>query len=224
MTTFTKTLAEAAAWLAGATRLHIEDQEARAAAWDAERAAGVPMGSTANGRRRERAFRVSLGNLEAAEAAVDDATTALEAPHAHAAAAMTAAERGALHAARTAEDGARGAYLAAVTTHGALAVEAGARDAYLTATTRADQDAAHRAYVAAWDATETATTRTDEDAAHRALVTAWDATDTAQAAYDTAWATAMTALNLLEADELPTDLYRREPGVSTRRAGQEAKS
>lgn len=155
MTTFTKTLAEAAAWLAGATRLHIEDQEARAAAWDAERAAGVPMGSTANGRRRERAFRVSLGNLEAAEAAVDDPTTALEAPHAHAAAAMTAAERGALHAARTAEDGARGAYLAAVTTHGALAVEAGARDAYLTATTRADQDAAHRAYVAAWDATET---------------------------------------------------------------------
>ena len=30
--------------------------------------------------------------------------------------------------------------------------------------------------------------------------------------------------NLLEADELPTDLYHREPAVSTRRAGQEAKS
>jgi hypothetical protein len=198
MTMTTKTLAEAAAWLAGATRLHIEDQEARAAAWDAERAAGVLMGSTANGRRRERAFCVSLGNLEAAEAAVDDATTALEAPYAHAAAAMTAAERDALHAARTAEDGARGAYLAAldgraVPADARTAMTAAARDA-LHATTLADQDAAHRAWVTAWDATNTATTRAAEDAALRAFSAAGDATNTAQAAYDTAWAAAMTAL------------------------------
>jgi len=201
MTMTTKTLAEATAWLAGATRLHIEDQEARAAAWDAEHAAGVLAGSTANGRRRERAFCVSLGNLEAAEAAVDDATTALEAPYAHAAAAMTVAERDALDAALHAQDGARRAYLAALDGRAALtaartALHATQQDA-LHATTLADFTAANRAWSAAYDAAEAATTQAERiaiAAANRAWDTAGDVARAAQAAYDTAWAAAMTAL------------------------------
>jgi hypothetical protein len=67
----------------------------------------------------------------------------------------------------------------------------------LHATTLADQTAANRAWSAAYDAAEAATTQAERiaiAATNRAWDTAGDVARAAQAAYDTAWAAAMTAL------------------------------